>query len=56
MERLSDVELLEAYLRAKELDCSPEFIQLLFKELEKRSTIKSQNEFSSTLNQLNTSS
>jgi hypothetical protein len=36
MERLSDVELLETYDRAKELKCSPDFIILLFNEIQKR--------------------
>lgn len=50
LERLSDVELLEAYIRAKELNCSPDFIQLLFEELEKRNSNKPPNELSPTFN------
>lgn len=36
MERLTDVELLETYHRALELKCSPDFIILLFSEIQKR--------------------
>lgn len=36
MEKLNDQELLEAFYRAKELDCSPDFIQLLLEEMAKR--------------------
>lgn len=36
MESLTDGELLETYQRAKNINCSPEFILLLFGELKKR--------------------
>ncbi|WP_202078496.1 sporulation histidine kinase inhibitor Sda [Caldalkalibacillus salinus] len=36
MKRLTDAELVEAYMRAKELNCSPDFIDLLFEEIERR--------------------
>ena len=36
MERLSDVELIDTYQKARELKCSPDFILLLLDELRKR--------------------
>jgi hypothetical protein len=42
MERLSDLELLETYNKAKELKCSPDFILLLLRELHKRRIRQSQ--------------
>jgi hypothetical protein len=36
MESLTDGELLDTYQRAKNINCSPEFILLLFGELKKR--------------------
>lgn len=36
MERLSDLELIETYQKAKELKCSPDFILLLLTEMKKR--------------------
>ncbi|GAA0379802.1 sporulation histidine kinase inhibitor Sda [Bacillus horti] len=49
MDRLSDVELLEAYIRAKELNCSPDFIQLLFEEIERRNSAEHQSDFALNL-------
>ncbi len=36
MERLSDIELIDTYRKARELNCSPDFILLLLNELRKR--------------------
>lgn len=40
MERLNDIELIETYFKAKELNCSQDFIVLLYKEMQKRSIEK----------------
>lgn len=40
MERLSDLELLDTYQRAKNINCSSDFILLLFGELKKRNLEK----------------
>lgn len=45
MEKLSDLELIDAYLKAKELNCSPEFIQLLLQEIKKRNIEDIHNDY-----------
>lgn len=36
MRRLSDLELVETYYKAKELNCSQDFIALLYEEMQRR--------------------
>ncbi|WP_138415657.1 sporulation histidine kinase inhibitor Sda [Aquibacillus sediminis] len=40
MEYLSDELLIESYHKANELDLSPEFIQLIEEEIQRRSLLK----------------